>query len=44
MLSLKMVLGMLKNLQQDLVRDDKIDKLDKRLEKIEKNIEKLENK
>ena len=33
-----------KNLQQDLVRDDKINKLDKRLEKIEKNIEKLENK
>lgn len=33
-----------KNLQQDLVRDDKIDKLDKRLEKIEKSIEKLENK
>ena len=33
-----------KNLQQDLVRDDKIDKLDNRLEKIEKSIEKLENK
>ena len=33
-----------KNLQQDLVRDDKINKLDKRLEKIEKNIENLENK
>ena len=33
-----------KNLQQDLVRDNKIDKLDNRLEKIEKSIEKLENK